>query len=890
MKHAMLIIFFISQTLSSSAQNADGEIKGRLLDSLGKMPLELANVFVYNKVDSVLIKKTLTDENGNFVIAHVPSGRQLVLVISFTGCVNYRSQFILQEKQLLDIGNIQMHPKRNELDTVVVQMRIPPVIFKKDTIEYNAGAFKTHPNAVVEDLLKKLPGLEVDVSGNITFNGKPVSKVLVDGREFFIGNFLMATRNIPADMVSKIQLTDSKTLEEVFNNRPAKGTNKTLNIKLKNSKNELFGYVHAGVGTDTRYESSGMANYFNNEQKITVLASGNNINNIGFSGSGDLGVVNPGNGIVESMLLGANYVDGWGKKVKLNGSYYFDQVKTSNESGIAKKQMILPDSSISSNTQTIAQNNVNGNRMQFTVDLAADSLDVINLSPDFNISHSTGTNVSNTSTAGSKDEKLNQSIVTNFNDQATNTYALQAFWGRRLNERGRSLTIAFNGMQNQQRSNSLNKSDNIFYRNNLIDSTVQLNQRVYTHANAGNYNFLIAYNEPISRLMRLIINENITVNTSNSDKKTFTLDSAGNVISLNSDFSGEFSSRNFTSASNVLVEYVNKKWEVNAGITGLYNRLTNYSGVDKNTLQQSQFNYSPAIVINFHSIPGNVFRINYSANTQQPTPDQLLPIPDNSNPLAIRVGNPDLRPSFSQNFLLGFSQFNEKKSFDFNVQFNPVENKIINSVYYDNFGRQLSQFINIDGNYSVAADISVKRNWSSGAMRYDAAIGTTVSYLHEVTLVNLQRVITQNKTLAERISGGVNVKELLSFTIAYTISANSLLYNPSRAQVSNYILHTLNSSLILNISSYRFLTAISYSNNNNVPPGFEHSSLLWNLGMSKSFFKNQRLVGKLIVYDLLKQNSNLKRVVASNYVEDMQSNVLLRYMLISITYHLKRPK
>lgn len=892
MKYTILIIvnFLMIQTMTLYAQDMRGSLKGRVLDSLGHSPLELANIFLCKKDDSNFQIKLITDKNGVFIIKNLPTSQVLTLSITFTGYNEFHREFSLNDDQLFDLGNIQMKAKTKELDTVIIQAQAAPVVIRKDTIEYNAASFKTRPNAVIEDLLKRLPGLEVDMNGNITFNGKPVSKVLVDGKEFFRDNFLMTTRNLPADMVNKIQVTDTKTLEQAFNDLPVNGMNKTINIKLKKTKNDVFGYVHAGAGTDSRYEASGMANYFNDRKKLTLLASGNNINNVGFISGSDLGVVNPGNGIIESKLLGVNYNDAWGNKLDLNGSYYHSLTNATNESTVARKQVILGDSSFSSGTKNTQQNRNSGNRLSFTVNYVPDSMSTLNFSPDVSIGKFSGNSMNRIVSENSNGQKLNESDGSAVNTGASNDYALQFFFGRKLNSMGRFVSIGFNAQHRGQKSNSLDRSKNIFYKNNLIDSISNLDQQVNTNNEENNYNLFVSYSEPLNKKIRLIVAEGINIINTNTDKKTLKLDSAGRILGLDADFSGAFNSHNLSNSTNLAMEYVGRKWEIGAGVTGFYSQLNNYSSADKKELIQKQFNYTPVANIAYHIGQSNIMRLYFSANTQQPAPEQLQPVPDNSNPLAIKIGNPNLKPSFSQNYGINYSMFGATKSLDFGFQYAPVNSKIINAVFYDDYGRQVSQFVNVNGSYTMGGNISARKNWSTKKSSEYLLLSMNANYSHDVSPINNQLVISENKILSVQASSGFTLADIVSANCSYNFSQNRILYNTAGNQEMDYTIQTLTAELAINLSSFRLVTSMYYTTNSNVPVGFDHSSTLLNLGLTKSFLKSQKLQVKLVVYDLLKQNTNFRRTVTSNYIEDAQSDILQRYALLSLTYHLRNNK
>jgi len=880
----LLLLVFISRAFG---QNENGVVKGSVVDSTQK-PLEFANVLIYKLHDTVVNKKIITNAQGIFRFAGLPTNDSMVLVISFSGYQNFRQRIAITGGQELDLGRIQLKNPPKLLDTILVKAQLPVMIIRNDTIEYNAEAIKVRPNAVVEELLKKLPGLEVDANGNITFNGKKISKLLVDGKVFFNGDLLLTTRNLPADMVSKVQVMDSKSLEQIFNNRTPNSQEKTLNIKLKRSDKNTFGFLHGGAGTDSRYEASGMGNYFDGSKKISVIGSGNNINNVGFTGSSELGIINPGNGIIESRLLGLNYSDDWGTHIKANGSYFYDRVLTRDESEIARKQLIVSDSTFDVNSQSRQTDQSNGHRLQFNIEYLPDSSSVMTTAPEFNTRNLSNYSSNNVTTYTGMGQKINESGQTTNTTGTSNSYLLNLFWGKKLSRNGRSITISSGAMVSNTNTNSLNLSKNTFYKDGVIDSLGRQDQRIFTDVNNRSYNLSVTYNEPVNKYLRLTFNESLNSSYSFTNKKTFITDSLGNVQSLNNDFSGEFTSRSVISSTNFTMEFTKKKWNLSSGLTAIYNNLENATSPIKNNLKQSQFNYSPVVNAMYHLDNFRMFQFNYSATTQQATLEQLQPVPDNSNPLYAKAGNPNLKPAFFQNYSFTFSKFNATENLNIGFQYAPVNNKIVNAIFYDDYGRQISQYVNVDGNYLIGANAMVAKNirFESYNMRF--TLGLNVSHNKDVMFVNKSEVIAKTNNLSIQFIHTYNFKDIVSANVGYNYSCNNVHYIESDQQNTSYAVHNANGNIAVSfLKTFKLLTECVYTYNTNVAPGFDHSSLLWNLGVTKSLFKSQQGQVKFVIYDILKANNNMHRNISNNYIEDTQSTILPQYMLLSLTYHYK---
>jgi hypothetical protein len=319
------LIFLIAVYSASAQRRPAGVIRGAVTDSTSGIALESATISVFEVKDSTLLNYTLSDMSGKFQLRSVPVQILYKIIISYNGYRTVAKLFRLDSMQReLKFDTFRLAKSYIELDEVIVTAEKPPVIFKKDTIEFNAGSFNTKTNAVVEDLLKQLPGIEVDKDGNITINGKAVSKITVDGKEFFGNDPLMATRNLPKDIVDKIQVTDNKTKEAIFNKTTDGTEDKAINITLKKDKKSgWFGRASGGYGSKQRYEATANVNYFNGKNQLSFIGNMNNTNRVNSGGrNNNRGNGNNGPGITESGSAGLNFSTEAGKKIKLNGSYF----------------------------------------------------------------------------------------------------------------------------------------------------------------------------------------------------------------------------------------------------------------------------------------------------------------------------------------------------------------------------------------------------------------------------------------------------------------------------------------------------------------------------------------------------------------------------------------
>jgi hypothetical protein len=400
----LLLFFVLFCTTLSFAQNQTFKLSGTLLSEEDNTPLESATIYLERVKDSTLVTYTISDRNGKFFIEDRTNDSHLNLYVSYVGYLTHIEKIAIDKEEII-LPPIILKPNTNELGEVIIRSRAP-ITIKKDTLEFNAKSFKTKKDANVEDLLKQLPGVEVDADGKITVNGKPVNQILVNGKPFFGDDPTIATRNLSKEIIEKVQVTDTKTKSEAFSGEEGDKDNKTINLTISEEKNKgVFGRVAAGGGTDDRYEYAGMVNVFDNNRRISLLVGGNNTNSPGFSfgeiqkmfGGGRSMTMNSsgsfsidgrsfgmGEGIVTSNNIGANYADEFGDKFEVNADYFYAGSNSENESA-TQRENILPDSRYFTNSISKSDNNNDSQSVNMGFDIKPDSTLLININPSFTI-------------------------------------------------------------------------------------------------------------------------------------------------------------------------------------------------------------------------------------------------------------------------------------------------------------------------------------------------------------------------------------------------------------------------------------------------------------------------------------------------------------------------
>ena len=467
-------LFLLCYTINYS-QNTIA-LNGKIIDEKTSLPLESATIYLKNVSDAAVLDYTISDKNGNFVLKMKKSENPVVFIVSYIGYTDYSEQ-LPDLKQDKNFKFVKLSENVSTLDEVVVKSEAPPIRIKKDTLEFNASSFKVRPDTNVEALLKQLPRVEIDEDGKITINGKTVNNILVNGKPFFGKDGKIATQNLPADIIDKVQVTDTKTKEEELSGQDASSNEKTINLTIQEDKNKgQFGKATAGYGTDERYEASLLFNNFKNTQKISLLGSSNNINSTGFSmdeifdnmgggrnssiwvsnnGSfGINGVQFGGNqGITKSNMIGLNYGDEWAnKKINPNGSYYFTNGETTNANR-TNRINLLP----TGNTNTLANSDTksisNGHNLAMEFEVKLDSTATLYISPGFVRNDIKNTNSGFNATFDETGTALNENTSNNNWSSEKNTFKNDMSFYKALKKKGRGINARL------ENENSKNTSD-----------------------------------------------------------------------------------------------------------------------------------------------------------------------------------------------------------------------------------------------------------------------------------------------------------------------------------------------------------------------------------------------------------------------------------------------
>ena len=915
------LVFLISFANAQSVAT----VKGILIDSLNKQSLKDASIVVLAASDSSLEVFTLAKADGSFIINNAPFGEMLVQV-KFQGYEPFSKKIIFSAKNSqVDLGKIYLKQAANDLGNVTVTQS--PVQMKKDTVEFTASAFKTKPNAVAEDLLKKIPGIQVDKDGGIKAQGETVQRVLVDGKRFFGDDPKMATRNLPPDIIDKIQVFDAASDQSAFTGFDDGNRVKTINITTRKDKRKgYFGRAALGAGAnsdDALYDNNINISKFNGDQQITFTGQANNVNKQNFSvqdmlgslggggfggggggggrggggggatmgGGGGLLGTGGGGGIVKTLAAGLNYKDNWGTKTQFSGSYFYNDQTTNRDQNSLTENLVTgsTDSSIfSKQVQSSVTNNKN-HRINFNIETNFDTSNTLIIRPNISFQNTHSETFQTTSSTRGKITSLNSSRVNSGRDNQGINGSLEATFRHRFAKKGRTYSIGLNSSYNTNDGSGSNWSQNQY---NLPSRsyTDTLDQIYTTNRDGKNNSATLSYTEPIGKNKQLEFNYNISSNINNSGRATLGYNKATSnydiaVPNLSNIFENTFNANRFT--LNYRIQNAKYNFSIGSGLQ--VGDLVSKNISTNVNLKQHFVNLFPSANFRYDFTKSKNMRFFYNGRTSQPSADQLQPVIDNSNPLLIRTGNPNLKQQFSHSFRLlynSFDMFSQKIVFA-TLSGSFIENDIQNSTTISGGGVQTIKPVNLSGTYNINGFFNY--GFPIKKPKSNLNLMANVSRNQTQTLVNSVSNFTRNTNLGGTISWTTNIKEGFDMNFSSNSNLTMARYTLQPQQNGDFFSQTVSTeATIYSKSGWVLSTDFDYIYNAGRSEGFNTSIPLWNASLSKQMLKNKAGELKFYVFDLLNQNISISRNVTSNYIQDLQTRVLKRYFMISFTYNLRK--
>jgi hypothetical protein len=889
-------------------------IQGSLKDSIANRALNSATVSLVYAKDSSLVSFSRTNEAGVFNFKNVAPGNYLISV-SYVGYVPKWVPVLTGTDKIVEMGLIYMNDV-NTMSTVTVTARRPPVVINGDSVEFNSENFKTAPNAVVEDLLKKMPGMEVDKAGGITVNGKKVTKVFVNGKEFFTGDPVMATKNLPADAVDKIQVYDRKSDQAMFTGIDDGSEETAINLKLKKDRNKsTFGKLNAGAGTPSVFDAQGNVNVINNEAQFSAIGGANNTNRQNFSGrniinfSGGGGgrpgagagvTVNFGGGsgetdanaqgIADTYSIGGNYSNLFNdKKTEFNANLSVSDV-TRNNNSFSKTQNLTPGNSFNriSNANSIA-----GNKQQnfgSTIDHKVTDNFSFRFTPSLGLQQTTNYSEDSTQTYLTNGNLLNSNTTMSSSASDAVNAASTLLLRKKFAKKGRTISSTITQSFNRSNSTGNQYTEQLSYLNNKLTNDSILDQKNIRKGENSSYSANVIYTEPLGKKSLLEFNTYLSKSIGSSSRKIYDYSSLTDGYGvLNTRLTNEFNSEYTYSGGGMSYRSNQKKYNFATGFSIQKAVLDGENISAKTKLSQSFQDILPNATFRYNFSQTKNLNIDYRTSTNQPSITQLQPVLDQSNINRQSIGNPDLKRSYVHNLNIRFfsSKILAGKNFFSTLNASTTNNSIVN---YDSVLPNrtiLTKPVNVDGAYRINTSLNygfgIKKLKSRLSFGLNAGLNNNISYANGL----LNTIVTKSTGPSMSYTYIVDDVIDINLTARYSFSQTTNEVNPNLntnfltkvfgADMTNY----LPFNIVLNQS-------LNYAINTGRAEGFNTAIPIWNASFSKFFLKNKRAEFKMSAFDLLNKNIGINRNVSQNQIVDRSYNVISQYFMLTFTYSLQK--
>lgn len=943
MKNLLLqTILFSFVFFTTFAQTS--ELTGTVQDAQANIGVSGASILLLNSRDSTQRKGVLADPNGNFKFTNLNAGNYRLRVSSI-GYTNLEMRVSVGNSPK-NLGILKLTENANQLGEVTVREKQVRVEQKGDTIQYNAGAFKTNPDATVEDLVKKMPGVTIE-NGVVKAQGEEVRKVTVDGQEFFGDDAALALKNLPAEIVDKVQVFDRLSEQSQFTGFDDGNAVKTINITTRQNKNNgQFGKVYAGVGDDQRYQSGVSVNFFKKDQRLTIIGLSNNINQQNFSNQDILGVMGSSGGagqfggggqggggrpqgggggaprggggggqggggggdasnfmvgqqpgIAKTTSIGLNYSDNLGKKVKLSSSYFFNAANNGNQS-ITSREYLGTVPQMYNDTSTSQNKNLNHRanvRLEYTIDKSNSIIFTPRISWQNNDAFS-----ALTSQTYLKTQPINTNQTSRNSSNNGFNFSGEVLYRHRFAKNGRTFSINLGNNSSDQTGLTSQYSISRYFTPK--DTTQIVNQQTQSQTNSNRTSLGLTYTEPVGKTGQVQVDHNVSYTLSTSDREVNAYDEKLFTYSvLKPSLSSVFDNSYLTNRTGVSYRLRGKQGMFSMGAT--YQNAQLASEQTYPIAQDVKYSFNsilPNAMYNYRFENKANLRIFYRTNTNAPSVNQLQGVINNSNPTQLSTGNPNLKQDYSHSLSFRYGITNAKTAQNIMMFLNLgySNNAIVQSTFIADKdyelaqgitlfrGSQLTKPVNLDGLFNARTFISYGIPISKIKSNLNFSAG--VNYAKNPNLINDIKSFTNTYGINGGLVLSSNVSEKVDFTLSYS---------PTYSLVRNSVQTTLNTNYLFQNTSLKinwlfgkgFLLQSEVLNQaySGLGSGFNQNFTLWNAGFGYKFLKKQAGELRLNVFDLLKQNNSIARNVSTAYIEDARSQVLTRYFMLTFTYNLR---
>ena len=928
----ILTVFLITLFLSANLFSQTRIISGQVADSLTKENLISANVILKN-LSTFERSGTTTDKNGVFRFEGIKNGRYN-LIVSYVGYKTFQTDIEIKNRSI-DLEKILLSPTDIETKEVEVIGKVPPVVQNADTTQYNSDAFKTNKDATAEDLVQKMPGISVQ-NGKVQSQGEDVKKVLVDGKPFFGDDPSAVLKNVPAEIIEKIQVFDQQSEQAQFTGFDDGNSSKTINLITRMKfRQGTFGKLTAGYGNQDKYLSNGNINIFNGDQRITLLGQVNNINQQNFSNEDLLGVmsqsggrrggfsrppgggggssrggnfrgggsasdflVNAQNGLTNTKSFGVNYSDKWSDKLDVSGSYFFNLTNNDAES-ITNRDYSLNSTA----PQNYAENNSSiskniNHRFNLRMNYQIDSVNSILLEPSLTAQINDGnSNIFGRTNSGLTNLNSTSSLFSS-NLSAIN-FSNQLLFRHKFETRGRTFSVNLNTAINN------NKGDNNLYSENTYNTNLALSDTLDQISNLDkkgkSFSPRIIYTEPLSDNSILQLGSSFTYSKDESDQKTFSNAANNNYNLLDTSLSNNYNKIYNTQSYSTGYRYRKDKIMLMANLNYNISQLKSEQVYPFAATTQKTFNsVLPSFMFRYNISRDKNFRFFYRTNNNDPSVEQLQNVLDNSNALQLSIGNPNLKQDYTHSFFMHYSQINMRNLNSFFVLlggtftqnyigYNTIiaqsDTTVLNNVYLAQ-GTELKTPVNVNG-YA-----NLRSFFTYGSPIYflksNLNLNLSANYSRTPGVINGFTNFANSTTLGAGFVLSSNFSENLDFTLSSSSNYNIVKNSVNESNNKNY----LSESAFLKFywlmwEDFTLQSNFNYQYNGGYSESYDPNSYLLNASLGKKLFADNSGEIRFTASDILNKSSNVQRTVSDSYIEETQSNVLGRYFMLSFIYNVR---
>lgn len=884
-------------------------IHGTVFDSSNQIFLEKAVIKLLSIKDSTVIKETKANQDGFFEIPNLING-QYILFVSYPQYIDHIEIIKFVTASNTKICKINLLMKTKLLPNVIVQNHIDAVQLKGDTTEFLADSFKLKSYNNFEKLLKNIPGIDVDNFGNLLFYGEKIQSFLLDGVEMSAGISSLITHNLPADVVTKIQIFNKKNDQDAFSDIDDVQNKKGINIILKNSKkNNNFGEITSGLGSKGIFDTQISDMVFRDKKKVIAFASGSNSRNVSqydlglndFGNSltntnyGELDTWNgsyEGQGIPLLEAAGVQFNNSWDSdKQSINSNYKIKQLRIEGENS-NNIIYVLPDTTFNIKQDAKYINQIFQNKINVTYNFKSSVISSFKVTANAGFDQKINNNYYN-----SEYRNIYNTLVNSSNRKTTDTgsnkgFDLNILWLKKFKKEKRSISLSIKetNMEALASGHLYDKTD--FYNNALIINS-QLTNQLKKFKNANNIlDVRFIYNERISKVSSLILNFKISKSRNTSQKYSFNQAQTGVYDLLDSLNSNTYILDKLINNIGLIYDYTKSKLKVKVGTNIGYTNYIQKNWIDDSITKRKFIDLYPQASISFQISRQKNVILRYNGSTSQPSIYEMQPLHNNNNPLNIIIGNPDLKPSFNNNISFEYSNYNLQASNNFHslISYNLIQNKISNNVVVDSNGKSITRYVNLNGNNSIYGNFTYELRLKKQGIRL--TLSSNVSRIKSVMISNYIQNVTKTDSYNQSI-GGVkyftkNIYASVFLSATYTSSVSTIQSNLNTQYWMYFIQSNCNINLPLKFE-------ISIDENYNLQQRTKlftsnNKRLLLNISVNKRLLKNDAIVIKALCNDLLNQATGIERAVSDNMVSQGSFNTIGKYFNLSFNWHFYKNK